>query len=636
MTELTDYLRLLWARASTIVCEGCSREVHRGTVAGATDAVLASDGERAVVTWRVPVDDAERYLGVRERLLEEGYRRALILGEARDLDEVAPSEVIVHGGIDVIADRLKVSASERSRVAEALSTSMAKGGRAEVHWVDRAQVDKRVDRYSRGLDCAHCGRTYPEPTPALFSFQSPLGACENCRGFGRIIDIDWEKVVPDASLSIDKGAIKPWTGKTTAFERKALATLCKAQKIPTDKAWRELPEKQRDMILEGTKGFTGVRAWFSWLEGKAYQMHVRVFLSRFRRYTTCPSCNGSRVRSEVSRYRVSGLSIGDAGALPVTELPRPAGVGALGRRGDRPGAEGDPGEARLPRRRGRRVPLPGAGVSHALRRRGAARGAHRRAWHLAHRDADGARRAHRGAPSPGRRAAHRGGAGHRAARQRGADHRARPRRDRRERPGDRARSRGGRGGRTDHLRRRPGLAHPRRNAHRRGPPLRRAGASEAPQGPWVSLPPRGARAQPQGGRPGHPHRGAHGHHGGLGVGQELAGGRDALPRGHPCARGARARGARGGVALLRLARRRRRHHRRGARRPGSAGPHHPRKPRDLSAHLRPHPGALRLGAGVQGARILLSHLLVQRRGRALPHLRGGGATRPWRCSSSRT
>ena len=159
MTELTDYLRLLWARASTIVCEGCSREVHRGTVAGATDAVLASDGERAVVTWRVPVDDAERYLGVRERLLEEGYRRALILGEARDLDEVAPSEVIVHGGIDVIADRLKVSASERSRVAEALSTSMAKGGRAEVHWVDRAQVDQRVDSYSRGRDCAHSGRS---------------------------------------------------------------------------------------------------------------------------------------------------------------------------------------------------------------------------------------------------------------------------------------------------------------------------------------------------------------------------------------------------------------------------------------------------------------------------------------------
>ena len=336
MTELSDYLRILWARASTIVCEGCNREVHRGTVAAATDVVLAADGERAVVTWRVAVDDAERYLGVRERLLEEGYRRALIQGEARDLDDVAPSEVIVHGGIDVIADRLKVSVAERSRVAEALSTSMAKGGRAEVHWVDRKVEEKRVDRFSRGLDCAHCGRTYPEPTPALFSFQSPLGACEQCRGFGRTIDIDWEKVVPDDSLSLDKGAIKPWTGKTTAFERKALATLCKAQKIPTDKPWKELPEKQREMILEGTRGFTGVRAWFSWLEGKAYQMHVRVFLSRFRRYSTCTGCNGSRVRSEVSRYRVLGLSIGDAGALPVTELrarldPVPAGDEATDR-----------------------------------------------------------------------------------------------------------------------------------------------------------------------------------------------------------------------------------------------------------------------------------------------------------------
>ncbi len=316
MTELTDHLRLLWARSSTITCDGCNREVTRGTVSAATDAVLAEDGLRAVVTWRVAVDDAERYLGVRERLVEEGYRRALVGTGAQDLDEVAPGEVIARGGLDVIAVRLKVGASERPRIAEALTVAMARGGRAEVHMVD----DGRVLRFSRGLDCAHCGRTYPEPSPALFSFQSPLGACTGCRGFGRIIEIDWDKVVPDPSLTLSTGAIKPWTTKTTAYERKALATLCKAQKIPMDQPWSALAEKHRTLIVEGTKGFTGVREWFTWLEGKAYQMHVRVFLSRFRKYVTCPTCNGSRIRPEVNRYRVVGLSIGEAGALPVSEL----------------------------------------------------------------------------------------------------------------------------------------------------------------------------------------------------------------------------------------------------------------------------------------------------------------------------
>ncbi len=321
MTELADYLRLLWARASTISCAGCGREVRRGTVNLATEAVLAKvdgPGARVVVTYRVATEDPERYLGVRERLVEEGYRRVLIDGVARDLDEVPPSEALKGNGLDVIIDRLVAKEEERTRVAEALGTAMARGRRADVHFVDGGGAPSM--RFSRGLDCAYCDRSYAEPSPALFSHQSPLGACEACRGFGRVIDIDWEKVIPDASLSIDEGAIKPWTSKTTEWERKKLIEFCKKQKIPADKPWRALKDTERTAILEGTKTFDGVRPWFQWLETKAYQMHVRVFLSRFRKYATCATCNGSRVRPEVDRYRVCGLSLTEASAMPVAEL----------------------------------------------------------------------------------------------------------------------------------------------------------------------------------------------------------------------------------------------------------------------------------------------------------------------------
>jgi excinuclease ABC subunit A len=317
MTELADYLRILWARASVIDCEGCGREVRRGSVAEAVDTLLSEpEGARAVLTYRARVDDAARFLGVRERLLEEGYRRVLVDGAARDLDEVPPSEALRHGGLDVIVDRLALRAVERGRVSEAVATAMQRGVRADVHLVDRGEVK----RFARGLQCAACEREYPEPTPGLFSFHSPTGACGECRGFGRTIDIDFEKVVPDPERTLEEGAIKPWTGKATEWERKQLKAWAAKRKVPMAVPWSAMKPEHRAWILEGTDGFDGVRRWFQWLETKTYQMHVRVFLSRFRRYATCATCGGSRLRPEVRRYRVAGLSLIDANALPVREL----------------------------------------------------------------------------------------------------------------------------------------------------------------------------------------------------------------------------------------------------------------------------------------------------------------------------
>lgn len=318
MTELTDYLRLLWSRVSTVVCDGCGREVQRGSVFRAANEVLATVGEREriVVTWRVSAEDPERYLGQRERLVEEGWRRVWLDGAAREIDEIAPSEALRRGGVDVVVDRMVLTEAERTRLVEALSTAMSKGRRTEVHFVDRGSVS----RFSTGLECAYCEKVFPDPSPALFSFNSPMGACGNCRGFGRVIEIDLEKVFADPSKSLSDGAIKPWTGKATAWERKKLAAWCKANGVSMSVPWSALKESQRAAIIEGSEKFLGVRPWFQWLETKAYQMHVRVFLSRYRRYVACEACGGSRLRAEVGRYRVKGLSINDACAMAVSEL----------------------------------------------------------------------------------------------------------------------------------------------------------------------------------------------------------------------------------------------------------------------------------------------------------------------------
>ncbi|MEZ4393423.1 MAG: excinuclease ABC subunit UvrA [Polyangiales bacterium] len=318
MTELADFLRLLWSRASEIECSTCGRAVRRGSVADATDALLADDGSgsRAVVTYRVRAEDPARFLGVRERLVEEGYRRVFVDGAARDLDEVPPSDAVAWGGLDVIVDRLTLREGDRGRLSEAVATAMTRGGRADAHLLDAGVVR----RFARGLECAWCERSYPEPTPGLFSFHSPTGACAECKGFGRVIDIDWERVVPDPERSLDEGAIKPWSGKAAARERKELKSWATKHKVSTKTPWRQLSEAHRRAILEGAEGFDGVRRWFQWLETKTYQMHVRVFLSRFRKYTQCPSCGGARLRPETGRYKVEGLSITEASALPVVEL----------------------------------------------------------------------------------------------------------------------------------------------------------------------------------------------------------------------------------------------------------------------------------------------------------------------------
>ena len=172
----------------------------------------------------------------------------------------------------------------------------------------------------RGLECARCNISYHAPLPNLFSFNSPIGACETCRGFGRNIDMDLDLIIPDTGLSLEQGAIKPWgDGQKLRMEFGDLMDFCGKEKIPTDIPFRQLTNTQKKKIIDGTSSYYGIRGFFQWLETKTYKMHVRVFLSRYRSYTICPDCNGTRFKEEPLLYRLGNYTIGQVYAMNVQE-----------------------------------------------------------------------------------------------------------------------------------------------------------------------------------------------------------------------------------------------------------------------------------------------------------------------------
>jgi excinuclease ABC subunit A len=323
MTEIADYAKHLWAHAAELHCPGCSALVHRDAPTRAAQSVMSElRGEKLLITYPVAVADSEHFLGVRENLLKNGYRRVRVKGEVRDLDAVRPSEVTngrsTH--LDVIADRTVARPRDHDRLVEALEDAMRRGaGRATVWSAGGAELG-----FSEGLHCPGCDRSFRRATPGLFSFNSPIGACETCRGFGRTIEIDLDRVIPDYDLSPDEGAIRAWQGKATTWERRELKKHAKKARMPLAKPLREWTPAQLDWLIEGDevgypKGWWGIRSWFKWMESRAYKMHVRVFLSRYRKYETCADCNGTRLKPEALAWSIDGVSLPSLYGLPASK-----------------------------------------------------------------------------------------------------------------------------------------------------------------------------------------------------------------------------------------------------------------------------------------------------------------------------
>jgi excinuclease ABC subunit A len=278
LVELTDYAKQIWAQLAELACTQCGAKVHPHSPETAYASMLQRlPDERVVIAYPLPIRDAEHYLGVRDALLRDGYRRLWHEGQVRDLDELRPSELLGEpqpmaakpkgrgkgkpaklqaepslpgAQLHVVTDRARASNGERKRLMEALEAAFERGeGRAEVFTPEGA-----VHAYSDGLACDACAATYRKPSPGLFSYNSPIGACETCRGFGRVIDVDWAKVIPDESKTLAGGAIRPWTGKSTDWERKLLKRYCARFFVPMDVPYRQLTAAQKRGLFEGDGG----------------------------------------------------------------------------------------------------------------------------------------------------------------------------------------------------------------------------------------------------------------------------------------------------------------------------------------------------------------------------------------------
>lgn len=323
MADLEPYLAGLFSKEAVSVCpEHGEAAVQIDAGIGAERVIERFSGALLLVTRPLGVGDKESYLRTREDLLRQGHRRVVVQDKLYDLDELKPSVATKAGKLHVVLDRLRATPLDRDRLAFGLEAAFGASGEAELFVAEDLSLRQTL---RSGLSCPVCARSLPAPRPGFFSYESPLGACSNCRGFGRILGIDLDKVIPDDGLSLEEGAIRPWRGKSAEWERKQLADFCAFEKIPMDKPWRALSERARSLILSGAKKergrerYHGVLEWFEWLETKAYKMHVRVLLSRYRSYNLCPVCQGTRLNERARSFHLLGLDLGQFHALQIRE-----------------------------------------------------------------------------------------------------------------------------------------------------------------------------------------------------------------------------------------------------------------------------------------------------------------------------
>ncbi|TMH48792.1 MAG: excinuclease ABC subunit A, partial [Betaproteobacteria bacterium] len=326
MTELNDHLKLLFARAGRLFCRGCGQPVHRDSPSSVYEQLSARAGAagdpRLIVTFPVAVPKNFKEEEVQALLKAQGYDRIHARGA---------------NVLEVVQDRLRLSSAEKTRAIEGIEAALKIGqGKINVYPLTADGKALAPWRFSSDLHCPDCDIHYSEPVPSLFSFNSPLGACETCRGFGRVIGIDYGLVVPDETKTLREGAIRPWQSPSFHECQDDIEKYAKKRGVPLDVPFRDLSAKQREWALEGEPEWVswrkswpgtwyGVARFFRWLETKAYKMHVRVLLSRYRAYTPCSACNGARLKPDALLWRVGTKEDADRVIDPARRF-RPAGA----------------------------------------------------------------------------------------------------------------------------------------------------------------------------------------------------------------------------------------------------------------------------------------------------------------------
>ncbi|MFQ5926509.1 MAG: excinuclease ABC subunit UvrA, partial [Terriglobia bacterium] len=320
-TELYDYLRLLYARIGTTYCHRCGQPVEKDTVDQIAARLLTLPARtRFCVLFRMPLPEvkgrkrppSQLLKPTLESLRRRGFQR--LYQDARVFDFSAPESLLdldFRRPVYVLVDRLATSPNVRSRLVDSIEICYREGrGEAFIAILsnqNQAPVDQL--RFSERFECRRCGITYQEPEPRLFSFNNPFGACPRCQGFGNTLDFDLNRVIPDPQRSLTDGAIEPWTKPRYRHLLGELRRFARRRGIPLDLPWGQLTPAQRSAVIQGDDDFFGVKGFFAYLERKKYKLYVRVFLSRYRGYATCPLCAGLRLRLEARCVHVAGRTL---------------------------------------------------------------------------------------------------------------------------------------------------------------------------------------------------------------------------------------------------------------------------------------------------------------------------------------
>lgn len=345
MTEINDHLKLLFARAAQLFDSRTALPVRHDTAdsiyAELAQRCEAAGDPRIAITFPVELpantsaEEVEQWLSASgftkvqaEREVERAHPAADEAAKGKKKSRPAPEKIKV---LDVIADRFRLGKAERARAMEAIEVGLKRGsGRLTVYVLPESAAEAaepELWKFSLGLHCPESNLTYQEPIPSLFSFNSAVGACDACRGFGRVIGVDWGLVIPNEKLTLRTGVIKPIQTPAWKEIQDDLMRHSEAEGIPRDTAWSKLTREQKDWVIEGSPNWNGkwsqtwygIRRFFEYLESKAYKMHIRVLLSKYRSYTECPTCGGARLKTESLLWRIGGKQAADAVLPPGDE-----------------------------------------------------------------------------------------------------------------------------------------------------------------------------------------------------------------------------------------------------------------------------------------------------------------------------
>ncbi len=326
MTGLTDHIKLLFSGWATLHCRSCGQSIQAASPENVVEQIstLLVQGTTLLICFPISVPASFTAGEITDALEKQGFTRVVIdqcITEISELPDELPAE------LNVLVDRIRLNKNQRSRCVEAVELAYSYGqGTAILSLSGRGKKSgASMDipfRYSNKLNCPDCDISYSLPSQNLFSFNDPIGACPVCHGFGRLIEIDPDLVIPDKRMSLEDGAIKPWR---SGFSRECMLDLehfCCHEGIPMNVPFHSLAPEHSKAIMEGADIFYGIKGYFDWLESRTYKMHYRVLLSRYRTYRTCPSCRGTRFRDETLLYRFKGKTIADIYAMTVEKANR--------------------------------------------------------------------------------------------------------------------------------------------------------------------------------------------------------------------------------------------------------------------------------------------------------------------------